>query len=56
MNIDILIETICLSLCDDHYEETRVKDLVLHSPTLTSQAMTVTDHDGNIFRIEVSKQ
>lgn len=55
MNIDVLIEAICLSLCDDHYEDTQVKEMVLHPPTPTSQAMTVTGHDGSVFRIEVSK-
>jgi hypothetical protein len=53
MKRDLIVEVICQALGDIFFEETRVNSIAIHSPTENSQMLTITDHDGDTFSIEI---
>jgi hypothetical protein len=50
---DLIVELICLSLSEKHYEQTLIKDLTIQPPTETAQTIIVDDGRGNRYSIEV---
>lgn len=53
MKRDLIVEVISRALIEDYYEETRIKTITLHPPTEDKQKITITDHDGHKFSIEI---
>lgn len=54
MKRDLIVEVICKALVDDYFEDTRVKTITCHAPTDSTQKITITDHDGHKFSIEIN--
>lgn len=53
MKRDLIVEVICQAICDVYYEATRIKSITSHPPTPDSQLLTIEDHDGAKFSIEI---
>lgn len=56
MKLDYIVEAICLALGDVFFETTHVKSITVHPPTEGTQKLTVTDHDGDSFSIEIKEE
>lgn len=56
MKLDLIVEVVCQALSDVFYEHTRIKSITIHPPTAGSQKLTITDHDGDSFSIEIKEE
>ena len=55
IEMDAIIEVICQSLTEDHFEDIQIKTITLHPPIDNSQLITTCDYNGNKFSIEIKK-
>jgi hypothetical protein len=55
MNIDEVIELICLGLTTTPEAAYNVKEIKIHPPSNLGQSITVLDKSGNQFIIDVKK-
>jgi hypothetical protein len=53
MKRDLIVEIVCKALVEDYYEQTFIKTITCHQPEDDKQKITIIDHDGHKFSIEI---